>query len=73
MIHSLVAERLRAGDAGEAADAIRHACDHLPLAERVEEFGAVFDRYVWFDQTTAVTPLPTKPRAGVPETYPFGV
>ena len=32
-----------------------------------------FDGYVWFDQTRAVTPLPTEPRAGLPETYPFGL
>ncbi|HZZ89422.1 MAG TPA: erythromycin esterase family protein, partial [Caulobacteraceae bacterium] len=32
-----------------------------------------FDAYVWFDQTTAVTPLPTRPRTGMPETYPFGL
>ncbi len=32
-----------------------------------------FDSYVWFDQTTAVTPLPTDPPHGTPETYPFGV
>ena len=32
-----------------------------------------FDAYVWFEQTAAVTPLPTKRPHGVPETYPFGV
>jgi erythromycin esterase-like protein len=32
-----------------------------------------FDAYLWFEETRAVTPLPTKPRAGVPETYPFGL
>lgn len=32
-----------------------------------------FDAYVWFDETTAVTPLPTAQRAGMPETYPFGL
>jgi protein-L-isoaspartate(D-aspartate) O-methyltransferase len=32
-----------------------------------------FDGYVWFDETRAVTPLPTECRAGVPETYPFGL
>src|SRR5205814_5293984 len=33
-----------------------------------------FDAYVWLDQTTAVTPLPLDhPRAGVPDTYPFGL
>ena len=32
-----------------------------------------FDGYVWFDETSAVTPLPTARPHGVPETYPFGV
>ncbi len=33
-----------------------------------------FDAYVWFDETTAVTPLgPEHRRSGVPETYPFGL
>lgn len=32
-----------------------------------------FDEYVWLDATTAVTPLPGGPVAGVPDTYPFGV
>jgi erythromycin esterase-like protein len=32
-----------------------------------------FDAYVWSEETTAVTPLPTKRRQGVPETYPFGL
>src|SRR2546421_9323172 len=32
-----------------------------------------FDGYVWFDETRAVTPLPTARREGVPDTYPFGL
>jgi protein-L-isoaspartate(D-aspartate) O-methyltransferase len=32
-----------------------------------------FDEYVWFDRTSAVTPLPGPVRAGLPETYPFAV
>jgi erythromycin esterase-like protein len=32
-----------------------------------------FDAWVWFEETTAVTPLPTDPPHGVPETWPFGV
>jgi erythromycin esterase-like protein len=33
-----------------------------------------FDAYAWFDQTTAVTPLGSQQsRAGMPETYPFGL
>ena len=32
-----------------------------------------FDLYIWFDETRAVTPLPTEKKPGVPETYPFGL
>jgi erythromycin esterase-like protein len=33
-----------------------------------------FDAFVWFDETTAVTPLgPQHVRSGVPDTYPFGL
>jgi protein-L-isoaspartate(D-aspartate) O-methyltransferase len=37
------------------------------------ELARQFDAYVWFDRTSAVTPLPTTPRPGVPETWPFGL
>jgi erythromycin esterase-like protein len=32
-----------------------------------------FDAYIWFDETAAVTPLPTRVREGPEETYPFGL
>ncbi|WP_404377052.1 erythromycin esterase family protein [Vreelandella aquamarina] len=32
-----------------------------------------FDAYVWFDETTPITPLPSERPHGVPDTYPFGV
>jgi erythromycin esterase-like protein len=32
-----------------------------------------FDAYVWFDKTTAVTPLPEQKQQGAEETYPFGL
>ncbi|MGE5170175.1 MAG: protein-L-isoaspartate(D-aspartate) O-methyltransferase [Rudaea sp.] len=32
-----------------------------------------FDEYVWFDETTAVSPLETHALAGLPDTYPFGL
>lgn len=33
-----------------------------------------FDAWAWFDETSAVRPLaPVHPRAGVPDTWPFGV
>jgi protein-L-isoaspartate(D-aspartate) O-methyltransferase len=32
-----------------------------------------FDEYVWFDNTSAITPLDTAEVKGLPDTYPFGV
>jgi hypothetical protein len=32
-----------------------------------------FDAWVWFDETTAVTPLPGTAREGAEQTYPFGL
>lgn len=32
-----------------------------------------FDEYVWFDETSAVTPLETEELEGLPDTYPFGL
>jgi erythromycin esterase-like protein len=33
-----------------------------------------FDAYVWFNETTAVTPLPmVREAARIPDTYPFGL
>ncbi|HYC64203.1 MAG TPA: erythromycin esterase family protein, partial [Reyranellaceae bacterium] len=37
------------------------------------ELSRQFDAYVWFDRTSAVTPLPTTPRGGAPDTWPFGL
>lgn len=32
-----------------------------------------YDAFVWFDETRAVTPLPTRVTTGEVETYPFGL
>lgn len=32
-----------------------------------------YDAFLWFDETNAVTPLPSRVRAGDDETYPFGL
>jgi erythromycin esterase-like protein len=37
------------------------------------ELARQFDAYVWFDKTRAVEPLPARRRAGVPDTWPFGL
>ena len=51
---------------------------YRPETERWSHYSACslpqqFDAYVWFDETTAVTSLPTRTREGPEETYPFGV
>ena len=32
-----------------------------------------FDEYIWFDETSAVTPFETEELEGLPDTYPFGL
>jgi erythromycin esterase-like protein/predicted phosphoribosyltransferase/predicted alpha/beta-hydrolase family hydrolase len=32
-----------------------------------------YDAFVWFDRTSAVTPVPTRMKAGEDETFPFGL
>jgi protein-L-isoaspartate(D-aspartate) O-methyltransferase len=51
---------------------------YRPDTERGSHYSAAilprqFDAYVWFDETSAVTPLPTVQREGAEETYPFGL
>ncbi|HEV7384098.1 MAG TPA: erythromycin esterase family protein, partial [Phenylobacterium sp.] len=51
---------------------------YRPETERWSHYSACslpqqFDAYAWFDETTAVTPLPTRQREGPEETYPFGL
>ena len=51
---------------------------YRPDTERWSHYSEVslprqFDAYVWFDETRAVDALEGPHRAGVPETYPFGV
>lgn len=51
---------------------------YLPETERWSHYSSCslpgqFDAYVWFDETQAVTPLPTRQQPGAEETYPFGL
>lgn len=52
---------------------------YRPATERYSHYAGVslleqFDAYVWFDRTTAVTPLGAQhPAAGPPETWPTGL
>jgi erythromycin esterase-like protein len=52
---------------------------YRPESELVSHYASAvlaeqFDAYVWFDRTSAVTPLgPEHRREGLPETWPFGL
>lgn len=51
---------------------------YRPRTERASHYfharlGEQFDEYVWFDRTTAVTPLGYRELEGAPDTYPFGL
>jgi erythromycin esterase-like protein len=52
---------------------------YRPDTERLSHYADAslpqqFDAFVWFDETSAVTPLgPEHARAGAPDTYPFGL
>lgn len=51
---------------------------YRPRTERMSHYfrarlGEQFDEYVWFDRTTAVTPLEHEEPEGMPDTYPFGL
>ena len=51
---------------------------YRPESERLSHYGHAslseqYDAFVWFDETHAVTPLPTPVRGGEDETYPFGL
>ena len=51
---------------------------YRPETERSSHYSTAilprqFDAFVWFDNTSAVTPLPGVQREGAEETYPFGL
>jgi putative phosphoribosyl transferase len=51
---------------------------YRPETERWSHYSSAslpdqYDAFVWFDETKAVTPLPSKVAAGEDETYPFGL
>jgi erythromycin esterase-like protein len=52
---------------------------YRPDTERMSHYADAslpqqFDAFVWFDETSAVTPLgPEHARADAPDTYPFGL
>jgi erythromycin esterase-like protein len=51
---------------------------YRPESERLSHYAQAilpmqFDAWVWFDETEAVTPLPTEVKPGEDETYPFGL
>ena len=51
---------------------------YRPETERWSHYSAAilprqFDAWIWLDETSAVTPLPTVQREGAVVTYPFGL
>jgi erythromycin esterase-like protein len=76
---------LREGVNAAARDALMEArlerfigVIYRPDTERWSHYSAAvlprqLDAWVWFDETKAVTPLPSVQRAGAEETYPFGL
>ena len=51
---------------------------YRPETERLSHYAQAvlpmqFDGWVWFDETSAVTPLGPEPKEGEDETYPFGL
>jgi erythromycin esterase-like protein len=72
-------------DAPELADALRRelleraiGVVYRPGTERWSHYfdaslADQFDHYLWFDETRAVTPLPTRQEPGPEETFPFGL
>lgn len=51
---------------------------YRPDGERISHYAHAslseqYDAFVWFDETHAVTDLPTQVRSGEDETYPFGL
>ena len=76
---------LREGERPEAREALMESklerfigVIYRPDTERWSHYSSAilpkqFDAWVWFDDTGAVTPLPTRQRKGAEETYPFGL
>ena len=76
---------LREGERPEARTALMDAklerfigVIYRPDTERWSHYSSAIlpkqlDAWVWFDETSAVTPLPTRQREGAEETYPFGL
>ncbi|MGE0776349.1 MAG: erythromycin esterase family protein, partial [Sphingomonadaceae bacterium] len=51
---------------------------YRPTTERWSHYASAilprqFDAWVWFDRTSALSPLATPQRQGAEETYPFGL
>ncbi len=89
MCHEVGHERflldLREGKQDAARGVLKHArleryigVIYRPETERWSHYSSAtlpdqYDAFLWFDETSAVTPLPSKVRAGEDETYPFGL
>jgi protein-L-isoaspartate(D-aspartate) O-methyltransferase len=71
--HDLLRERLRRPRLERFIGVIYRPETELQSHYAAASLSEQFDAYVWFDQTTALTPLTTAQREGVADTYPFGL
>ena len=71
--HELLRERLRRPRLERFIGVIYRPETELQSHYAAASLSEQFDAYVWFDETSALTPLPTAQRAGVADTYPFGL
>src|SRR5690606_4801888 len=71
--HELLRERLRRPRLERFIGVIYRPETELQSHYAAASLSEQFDAYVWFDQTSAVTPLTTAQRTGVADTYPFGL
>ena len=66
------AARIRAWSARSASSTGRRPSSRATIS--TPSLAEQFDAFVWFEETRAVTPLPTDAaRTALPETYPFGL
>lgn len=68
MIHKLFLEQKLERAIGVIYDPYNERSSHYFDARLSEQF----DEYIWFDRTSAITPLQGEVNRGPPQTYPFG-
>lgn len=72
-LHETVRDALREPRLERAIGVIYRPETELASHYFEAELARQFDEYIWFDESSAITPLGCQSAAGLPETYPFGV